>query len=261
MAEETSGFLGGAATGFKIGGPVGFIVGGALGSFFGSKAGKKRRDAEYKALVANTKQAYKIGDQTFAGLKKSREDIGKKYKQELASSQARYAASGARLEGAGYQRLLGSVSKTRDAALAETDTQEDKFRKSEAFKFIKQDYEYLTKTNRFSNGPGYNDEGYQYSLRTNGRAGTGFFTDEQKEKLQTLDTSKKQGVEKAFAQYANSINPTFEQYEKFKFGSDDDKAQFESDMTRRINQANTAYDQAKVEQGLREERQRKMRDF
>jgi len=204
--EDKSGFLSGGAMGAQFGGPLGFVVGAALGGFLGSKAKKKRKIAEEKILVANTKRATKIGDQVIAGLNQSKAEIAENYTRGLSTERAKYAASGKRLEGASYQRVLGAVGQQRDEALTGVATDTDKFKKSEAFKFIKQDYEYMTQSDNTLS---------TMQIRTEGRGSAGFYTDDQKKQLRTSvrgSKSERAGYGRIFSEYQQSITPTFEHH-------------------------------------------------
>ena len=265
MAETESGMLSGGAAGFQVAGPFGMIIGAAAGAFLGNRARKKRKEQELKILKANTSQAYRIGDETLSGINKTREDIGKNYTKDLASAQAKFAARGGRLEGSSYQAVLGTVARARDESLTQADLQEEEFRGGEAFKFIQQDYNYSLQA-QITNDPTLSKDRYDvdnYAIRTEGLTGESYFTDEQKSNLQSINI-RTSGPESgargsAFETYRQAIMPTFEQFQSYRYGSDEDKSRFETELSGRITDANTVFTETRLEIGLRETQRREQR--
>jgi len=259
MSRDTlSGFFTGGAAAASMGfGPVGFIVGGAIGAIAGGKAEKRRRKGELKILKANTKQAFGIGEIAFGDISKARTDVAENYQSSISTARARFGASGAQLSGETWQAVQGSIAKERDLNTAVIDTRLDEFKNSEAYKFMEKDLSYMQETQQDQDTPGYNQGPTRYSVRTEGRSGETFFTDEQKDNLRSFTGDSPQGLAE-FERYRDAVMPGQEDYMTARFGTDEAKKRFETEMTTRIERANEEYDfnlNARRETRLRQEQQ------
>ncbi len=235
MASETrSGMLSGAAAGFSIGGPIGAGIGAVIGMFSGRSAERRRKREERRILVANTKQAYGIGEQYVTTARKNREQVATSYTQQISSARARFAAGGAKTEGASWDQIIGGIARTRVESLEGLDIEQAAYEKTTAYEFIKMDYESMK-------------EG-------RGTLGTSFYTDQQQSMLKSAPSTSTRGEKGSrepvedwgqfgvYATYKESITPSFEEYETSRFGNADDKSAFESMMTERISEANVIFE-------------------
>lgn len=262
--EVVGGIAQGAATGSTFG-PIGAVVGGVFGGIMGSRGRSKRRRAEALQLKRNTKQAYNIGGDSFASIRKNKQDVQNTYALNIANEFGRFAASGRTLTGADRNRITGSNAQDRDAALEQASIQEDRFRNTTAYKLLEKDFNTMGSVNertRDNDSGGDGDQVTEYSIRTEGVSGESYFTDEQKKTLRTYTSEGDYQLADnsvAFSNYAASVTPTFEEYTQSRFGNDEDKAAFESLMNDRINNANREFDnqvlQTTVENARRRERQ------
>ena len=255
MSDATTGALSGASAGAPFG-PWGAVAGAVLGGIFGGSSGRKRRRAEELQLKKNTKQAYSISQGALGDISNSRDNINAQYSANLATELARYSASGRLLTDDARAAIVGRNAQERDSQLAETDTREDTFRNSTAYDFVKKDYDYLTNVRnpRSMEIPS--------QIITEGRSGESFFTAEQKDLIrgQTLDVNRR-GTDVLlddayFQEYANAIFPTLDQYATGRFGTEEDRADYEQAVTDRITAANLVYDERAAEVRGRGPRQR-----
>jgi len=265
LDEGKSGMLSGAGAGAMFG-PVGIFTGAVLGGLFGRSAKKRRRREEARLLKAHTKQAYGIGEREFEDLAKGRKTAEAGYQYGIASAKAKYGAAGARLEGESWLALLGEEAAKRDRSLGEVQLREDEFRTSEAYKFLKQDYDFMSgMQSRIEYGSDIDER--TYSLVKEGKSGESFFTIDQQSDLRDYNGIKQtpegwtpEGFSRsdkaAYETYRSSIMPTIEEYELSRFGSDEDKAGFESTMTQRISDANRVYDEYQLQRDVAIEQQR-----
>jgi len=266
MSDALSGAVSGASAG-SVFGPVGAVVGGILGGAFGGSAGKKRRRAEAVRFKKNTKQAYTIGGDTYASLRNKQLTAEQTYAVNNASDLARLGASGRRLTEGERTRITGSNASTRDSTLEQISIEEDSFRNSTAYEFLQKDYDYMSQANisnaRNPNSRVDNDYIRTFSVRTEGRTGESFYTDEQKDMLRSYEShtqnvsgrgSNDSGVE--FREYMAAVTPTMDEFFQGRYGNDKDKAAYEDTVTARITAANTVYDEAALERDLRDSRGR-----
>lgn len=265
LDEGRSGMLSGAGAGAMFG-PVGIFAGAVLGGLFGRSAKKRRRREEARILKANTKQAYGIGEREFEDLTRSRKTAEAGYQYGLASAKAKYGAAGARLEGESWLALLGEEAAKRDRSLGDVQLREDEFRTSEAYKFLKQDYDFMSGM-QSQQDPWDDTDSRTYSLVKEGKSGESFFTENQQSDLrdysgisQSSEGWTPQGFDRsdkaAYESYRSSVMPTIEEYEQSRFGGDEERAGFESVMTQRINDANRIYDEYLLQRNVAIEQQR-----
>ncbi len=260
QSEQTSGMMSGGGLGFQIGGPVGFMVGAAVGGIFGGSSMRKRRRREAIQLKKDTKQAYTITKEGFKDLKSTRENIQNTFARNVGSSFAGLASSGRTLDESARQRITGGYAQIRDSELTSIDTREEAFKKSTGYKLVQDDYNYLSQINTIQDQSNI-DVGTPtaYSIRTEGRSGESFFTDEQKGLLRSYedpDNYQERNNTANFQAYTQSIMPTIDEYFTSQFGSDEDKASFEQTMTDRITSANEIYDESLLQMNVANQRRR-----
>lgn len=204
----------GAAKGFMVGGISGAIAGGAIGAAGGAKAGtagyKAKKEAD-KQDKANLEQAYGIYGEAYAGYSDRREQVDTDYQSSMSSARAAMAASGARLEGVSWETITGGIARERDESLSTIEADETAFRAGTAYGMVKEDFERMT-------GSGIGS-----------RTGESFLTDKQR------------GMIRPDQDYGD-IKPSFDEYEKYRFGTAEDKAAFSDSMTARIEASNLKYD-------------------
>lgn len=235
MADETqSGIMSGVAAGSMFG-PVGMIVGGAIGGFMGGKAKKKRREAERQMLIANTKMSYEIGEGSVSGMAKSRSNIATSYTANLAQERARIVASGGSLEGDAWKQAQGSVAIERDRALDAVATEREAYEASDAYGFIKRDYD-----------AAFGAAGTGISV-----TGEDFYTEEQRADMRDYaaplytgdpDAGDSRTVAAAKGVYRESVAMSLDEFELSRFGTDEQKAEMEGITSTRITEANKVYD-------------------
>lgn len=231
--------ISGAAAGFSVAGPVGAWVGFVAGAFGGKSKRRRAKRENARILKENTKQAYGISKASYESIKKTRGDIQETYTSNLQSDVARYATSGKVLTDEQRNQMIGSNAGDRDTALEAVDIQEAKFKNSDAYRVYKEDYEYMA-------GGGVKEEGTSFSVPSEGRSGNSFYTEDQKKMLKTLEYDREMDdrykMKSRFESYAKTLAPTFEEYEKSLYGTDEEKAAFERDTTERIIMANRRLD-------------------
>ena len=240
MNETQSGMLSGAAAGFQVAGPIGGIIGGAIGMFAGKSASRRRAREERRILVANTKQSYGIGEQYVAQAAQNREQVGSNYARDMGQARARFAAGGAKAEGASWDSVVANIGQKRSESLETLDIERETYEKSSAYDFIKQDYQSM----KGKTGQGWGQQG---------TSGGSFYTDSQRDMLKNIDSggrTRHRGITTAadpkqqavYNKYWDAITPTFEEYETSRFGSAEDKSAFEETMTDRIKDAGATYE-------------------
>ena len=251
--SATSSVAAGMAAGASFG-PVGIFVGAAVGMF----AHRKARKAWRRKQIEYTKASYSYAEQAFSYLGQGREQVGETYQRELASGRARFGASGASLEGSAWESVQGEALRKRDEALEGLGLEEEQFRATESYKLFGQDYERMLGGVTSRKREGGAEEGEtvtRYGVGRTGITGESIFTPEQQKKLQTYKhkgVADKSGGLTSFKEYSSMITPSLEEWEKARFGSDEDRTAFSSMLDERIEKANVWYDQKKKETTITE---------
>ena len=229
-------------------GPVGAGIGFAAGSLLGGSAKKARRKAELKILKANTRQAYDIGSNYYAESALNRESIDTEYTRSLGEARARFAGSGAPLEGDSWNSVVGSIANVRDEGYKQLGEYETAYKEGTAYEYLKQDYELATGTQVNTTRPGPKDDLPRVttaSIAGQGITGRSPYTADQQGMIKSYDDEGVASDRKftAYEKYAEAVRPTFEEYETSQFGDDEARTLYEKDMTTRIESANKMYEQ------------------
>jgi hypothetical protein len=230
-------FLQGAVTGAATGsmfGPVGAVAGGVIGGFMGRKKAKKAKAAERAQSQANTKQAYGIGQDTYSMISQGREDAQAGFQQDQSTTRARFAASGGKLEGSAWESATGENVRRRDDKLSSIQIEEDKWRGSEAYSLFKDDFNAMTDDNIWSKS----------------KVGASLWSSKQQNKIQGRDAA---GGD--YAEYMAKVKPSIQEYEKFRFGSAEDKTAYAQGMDQRIEKADKWLSGKQAERSLANSRQ------
>ena len=209
------------------GGIKGFVVGGWAGAAVGAAGGARAGRGEYEASQAQKKQDIAnvgmardtVGAQ-FESSAQNREGIEKSFTSDVSSARARFAASGADLESASWERVYGNLVMERDTALKEADAADDTFRGSESYKLFREDYEQAVG-----------------NLTGGSRSGTQIYSKEQQGQLRSGDSGSS-----IYKEYTGMLTPSMEEYQRGQFGTDDEKAAYQTMMSDRITSANKWYD-------------------
>lgn len=237
-------------TGFKFGGPIGGIIGFGVGTILGSSARAKRKKEEKRLITEATKQSFLTAEQGTGLFNQTQATILKDYKMGVATATSRYAAGGGDIKSDAFTRIKGGFAKQRDTSLVRIQDELDTLKGGESFKFIRQEFD------RMGGVQSDYEENGKFSINAEGYTGESFFTDAQKKDLRTIDRGRSGGI---FAQYAQQLRPSFEEYSRGRFGNEEDKARFESDMDTRIQNANARLDERILQQDL--ETARRERDI
>lgn len=246
MNESESGFVSGAAAGAYFG-PFGALGGGILGAGMGMLSSRKRQQQEHEMYKANLAAAFEIGEGSYQGINQSRADIEAGYTSNLASERARFAASGASLEGATWNQVVGRQTQLRDEALDKIAEQEAAYKESEAYKAVTTEYE---------SAFGYTEGGGLVADKIGtgvGTSQTDYFTAEQRANLRTweADIDSETGMDpgatdafmnKAYVEYYQAIAPTRDEFEMMQYGTDEQKQTIQTSLDQRIEQANLKFD-------------------
>ncbi len=205
---------------------------GLFDSIFGGGQSKGQR----KALIT---EAFAYGEDTYSYLGKGRERAEEKYESGFATGQARLAASGATLEGSTWENLQGELLRERTESLSTLDREQEEFRGSESYKVILKEYETISR-----------------SGSATGITGESIFTEDQ-QKLIAPDTRKYArerehrgevlGDHTDYNTYNKMIMPSIEEWELGRFGSEEQKAGYQSMLDTRISEANEWYDTKKAQ--------------
>lgn len=239
--ETSSGTLSGAMAGAQVAGPIGAVVGGVIGFFGGSRARKKRRKAEKQQRMSSMRSVRDTVGEQVAHIRKQKTDLGKAFDRDVSSAKAKFAASGASLGSGSWDAVYGSLVKERDTEMSAIAESEAAFRESETYKMYQEnltDAQGIKVTQLGKRGSSQNQARYQISGITG--AGEDLYTKEQRAMLRQYTGSG--GPGDLFKEYAAKVGPSMEDYEKYAFGSAEDKTAFSQLMTDRINEANKWYD-------------------
>ncbi len=193
----------------------------------GSFSGREKQRAEQAAYRRSTQQAFRFGREAYSGFDKSGKSIESQYVQNLQAQKARFAGSGARLEGS-WGQVVGQTMAQRETAYTELGQSKAAFRKSEAGSYIDKAYASLgvqTGTGKMGSKSTFLGD------RVEDYSGSSLFTRSQYTSIQ-----RSKGI--GNAEYADRVVPTFEEYQTLTFGSGGDKAALQTDITQRIEQAN-----------------------
>jgi len=240
--EAKSGMVMGAAAGFSIGGPIGGAIGAVVGVFGGMHAKRKRRREERRILIANTKIAMEVGEGATSHIQQSRERIASNYEYNIEAERARIMGSGGTLEGSAWEEAVGQQVAQRDEDTTSIDEYEAEYRESDAYKLIKQDYEFA----KGGGGRFGRDENRGKSV-----TGEDYLTKEQRGELLSwsgdndddgMDTGADDSfMGTAYKAYKESTFYTMDEFEKSRFGTDEQKAEVSSALDARIKEANAVF--------------------
>jgi hypothetical protein len=165
------------------------------------------------------------------------------YQTDLAAGRAKLAGQGIEVEGSPqWDDLKGGLIAIRDATIADLDQEMLDFRASGALEWFENDYEYLTRVRTTDLTGGKNgDPSFDQRIGNDdhGRSNREVFNPDQYALLKTNDDKQ---YEDLYNEYAAMLAPGIAAYEKYSFGTEADKAQYNADMDLRISQANTWYD-------------------
>jgi hypothetical protein len=182
----------GAQTGAQIGslfGPVGAVVGTFVGGFVGGIQGNSgRKRARRKA----TQDSYGFAREVFSYGRESRENISNQYEQDLSLLTARGAASGGSSDDA-FRLQKGKLIQTRDAALANLETEIEGFRQGPNYEWLRKNFDVVVGFSDTRHGSAKGDGEYHvFSVGKEGRLSNipAPFTDKQRSMLQSYTTSK-----------------------------------------------------------------------
>jgi len=218
---------------------------------------------EYEAKRRNTKSAHDLFGRSGAAYTGNREQIGTQYGKDLSAARARMGASGASsTEGPAWQRIVGGLSSRRDEALARVQGEQDVFEASTSYQLVREDFasmgqvKQIRKSRPMDGGQSKGREAYYVpTYQAEGMTGESFLNDEQKGMVKDSGLSTR-------SDYAASIKPSWEEYQEFRFGSDEDKAAFSDSMTSRIEASNIKYGKIQAQdtviRAARDEAKRKM---
>ncbi len=220
----------------SLGGVKQFARGAKL--FVGSFTGREKKRAESAAFRKSTQQSFRIGRDTYGRFKKSSEGIESQYVQNLASQKARFAGSGARLEGS-WNQVVGQTMGQREAAFKELGQEKSNFYKSAAGTFIRKSYRNL------GGVAGGRKKELSLGARVEDYSGSSLFTRSQYKSIQSGGDMNNQD-------YLSRVIPTFEEYQTLTFGSVEDKSALKTDITQRIGQANEWWAGRKASNNLNE---------
>lgn len=198
---------------------------------------------------ANLKAAYSAADQAYASYGANKERIIGSYNTGLANARAKLGASGMNTEDTAWQGMTGKLVRNRDEDMGAVEERQKLFKGGEAYKLVKED---------FKKRMGLSGGGRISTVSAS--SGEGYFTDEQKGMLQsyTPDPNSVSGGYYAptMTKYARSLKPTWKEYEKYRFGTAQEKAAFSDSMTARIEASNKKYRMdARVAGAVRQDRQ------
>jgi len=237
----------GFQTGLTIGsmfGPTGAAVGAAIGTVVGGldKGSRRRRN---RAIRKVTRASYNFSGDVFSYAQEAHGSIAKTYSANMSSMTARLAASGGRSEGA-LATERGKILMSRDSELEVLNTELEGYRAGEGYKWMRKDYEALTSIAGRTNSGGRSPESAKFALRIGkpqGKTGRAAFTPEQYARLKKLTVAgANTGTPTSYQAYRDAVVPTLEEYEKFQFGNDAQKAEYVKMMDDRITRANAAYE-------------------
>jgi len=192
---------------------------------------------------ANVQEAFSIVGDSVEAYGENRRMIGAQYTDEQSAARARMGASGFRFEGTAWEGIRGNLIRKRDEAYKSVDEEEEHFKGGTAYRMVREDFERMgtitahvpTKA-KGSGDYGSGEESTYYSLSGESAiSGESYFTKEQRGKV------LEHGSQSELFEYAVSLRPTFDEYLKFRFGSDEDKAAFSDSMTTRIEASNVKY--------------------
>ena len=235
----------GAAAGGSMFGPVGAVVGGVIGGIAGLGSGRKRKRAEHAAKVANTKQSYQMTADSFSSLREGRERAAKGYAQDMATTRAKFAASGGRLEGTAWNQSSGENVRRRDELLTDIQFQEDEWRGSEAYGYVKQDFENMKKGGDSYVGASLRGDDQKVEQLIDWKTPVvKRYTGKSEEAPagaydRVASDPDRQG-------YLDRIAPTMAEYEQHRFGNAEDKAKYSTAMDQRLTSANEWYEGQKA---------------
>ena len=192
---------------------------------------------KYEAKRRSTIQAGELFKSSYEAYGTNRTQIAEQFAGNVSSARARMGASGANIEGPVWQGILGNLTLGRDEALASVQADEDAFKEGTAYRLTQEDFNRMGSVSK-SRATGKDMVGGGvYTLNPDSTmTGESYFTDEQKDML--ITTSMSSGL----YGYANDLKPTFEEYAKFRFGSDEEKAAFSDSMTSRIEASNLKFE-------------------
>jgi len=208
-----------------------------MSMFFGGDGGESRRQQK-----ENTIQAGGIVGDSIAAYGTNRERIATQFAGNLSSARAKMGASGASAEGAAWHGIKRGLVRGRNEALSSVQAEEDVFRQGTAFKLVREDFERMGTVNKWSSlsysSRMSNPDGTQRINAESSLTGESYMTTAQQAMLRTGVREDRKG----FEEYAESLRPSFKEYEKYRFGSSQDKAAFSDSMTARIEASNLKYD-------------------
>lgn len=168
----------------------------------------------------------------------NRDQIHAQFKDRLSTARAKMGASGFTMGSGAWESIYGGLVRGRDEALGKLQTEEADFREGAAYQVVKEDFEAtgleLSINANQGKKPSDYDPDIEYSVNVKSpTSGKSYLTEEQQGMLLT---SKTGGA--SFRGYVDDLKPSFEEYEKFRFGSDEEKAAFSDSMTTRIEASN-----------------------
>jgi len=194
--------------------------------FVGSFTGREKKRAEQAAFRRATQQSFRAGRTVYARFKKSGESIESQYVQNLQSQKARFAGSGALLEGS-WNQVVGQTMTSREEAYTLLAKDKSGFRKSEAGGYIDKAYASLGVQQGTSK---MGSKNVFLGDRVEDYSGSSLFTRSQ---YRSIDKS---GI--GNADYVSRVIPTFEEYQTLNFGGSEARGALQTDITQRIDQAN-----------------------
>lgn len=246
--EAKSGLVMGAAAGAQFG-PIGAAVGAVIGVFSGMHAKRKRRRAERRLLIANTKIAMEVGEGAYSHIAQSRERIASNYEYNIESERARIMGSGGTLEGTAWEEAVGRQVEQRDSDTTDIDDYEQEYRESDAYKLIQKDHEFA----RTGGGARWGrDENRGKSV-----TGEDYYTKEQRAELISYGSGGGYGYDDedyqdtgaddsfmgaAYREYKESTFYTMDEFEQVRFGTDEQKEEARGALDARIKEANTVFE-------------------
>lgn len=193
------------------------------------------------------KDAYGVVGDAYEAYGENRRLITDQHTDEMANARARMGASGVGFEGSAWQNISGNLTDKRDDALAILSEEEDIFAGGTAMSLVRQDFAAMgVSARRPDKGEGGGDYGsgrqrttYTYTGKS-AATGESFLTEEQQKMVRT------KGSAGLVYMYGAEFKPTFEEYLKFRFGTDEEKAAFSDSMTARIEASNKKYASARA---------------
>lgn len=207
---------------------------GWLSSLFGGGGARRRQEKE------NAMQSFDIAQDSITAYGNNRSIIAEQFAGNLSTARARMGASGVDTQGSAWQGIMGGLVRGRDEALGKVQAEETAFRQGTAFKLVREDFERMGEVKMVGGRSASKSRdataGTMSFVSKSSVTGESYLTDEQRGMLRSG------GGRRDMEKYAESIRPSFAEYEKYRFGSAEDKAAFSDSMTSRIEASNLKWD-------------------